>query len=85
MNKNTRTALIEDILNATYNTADDYVQAAIDMVDAKSLGRTDRWKHACTVAGTGILSLAKVKRHLDVMDVRSHVGRGLEAMAEANK
>jgi hypothetical protein len=86
MNKDKRKALITDLTDRTYLTPDDYVRAATEMADLASQGRTERWKHACTVAGEGILTLAKVKPNgLDLTDTRVHVARGIEAMEAANK
>jgi len=82
MNKQTRKALITDLMDSTYNTADEYVHAATEMVNLASQGRTDRWKSACTMAGRRILASSKP---LTLTVCREYVSQGILAMEAANK
>ena len=82
MNKQTRTAYINDLIDSTYNTPDDYVNVAGELIDAQKYGRTDRWKSACTMAARRILATDKP---LTLTVCREYVSQGILAMEAANK
>lgn len=92
MNKAKRKALIESLItelnmSATLTESDAnlarFIKFAGRLTDAKTEGRTERWKSACTLAGRRILIAERDQ--LTVESVRNKCAQGLEAMANANK
>lgn len=92
MNKQTRKALIDNLttelnMSATLIESDAnlarFIGFASRLVDAKSQGRTERWKGACTLAARRML--VSERDQLTVESARNKCAQGLEAMANANK
>ena len=77
---NSLVGLSQSMQDAT--TADHWVQVASDMLDLRSLGRTDRWKSACAYAAQTITDSASAGK-VTLSEAESEVRAGHALMAQA--